>query len=176
MTEFGKAAELGVAIAVTVLVLGTILTTAGNYIEQVDSTSEWDNAILEADSSNYNVENDTVFIENDGTVVTDTVNISDKENVSFETSQLDGNSTVTVYDGSDSQVITSDLDGEDSFSGDIPDSVDEYYVEYTTGTSETSDVDSYETKEPSGDMVQYLQILIIGFIGIGILAMYGSLS
>lgn len=166
-----KTATIGVGIAVSVLVVAAMITAAGNYIENVDSTDEWNDAILDAESTNYNVADGVLNLENSGDVTTAAVSTVNKTNVTFEANSLNGTTTVTVYDSTDTSIASGTLSGEDTFTADIADSVDEYYVEFSTTTDETGEVDSYSTKEPSDGIADDLGLLVIGLIGVGLLFM-----
>lgn len=176
MSDMSEALKIPVGIAIAVMVMGAIFTSAGNYIENVDRTSEWNDAVIDAESTNYNIENGTLFLQNSGDVTTGEVDLTNKTNVTFEANSLNGTTTVTVYDGSDSSIATGTLSGEDTFTTDIADSVDTYYVEYSTATDATGEVDSYSTKEPSDGFAQHISLLIIGMIGLGVLIMWSKLG
>lgn len=167
--------KIGAAIVavVGVLLVSSISGVAANYIVQVDNNDEWTNEIVDADSSDYLVENDSVYLQSDTAVVhTEEVDVSSKSNVSINVDQLSGNTTVTVYDGTDTSLTSSDLTGEESFSYDLADSVDTYYLEITSNQVADSQVDEYNSKEPSDDLVGYFEIMIIALIGAAMLLMF----
>lgn len=168
----GDTAKIGVGMAIAVLVIAALITSAGNYIENIDSTQEWNDSV--ASGSNYEIANGSLNLENSGQVTTEAVNTSENSNVTFESASVNGTATVTVYDGSDTSVASGTLSGDDTFTAEIADSVDEYYVEYTTATDATAEIDSYSTKEPSDDVAENLGLLVIGLIGVGTLLMLGK--
>jgi hypothetical protein len=164
----------GVAGIVGILLITQISGVAANYIVQADSNEEWNNEIVDADSSDYLVENDSVYLQSDTAVVhTQEVDVSGNSNVSINVDQLTGNTTVTVYDGSDTSLTTGDLTGEQSFSYDLSDSVDTYYLEITSNQVDDSRIDEYNSKEPSDELIGWLEIMVIGMLGAVVLLMFG---
>lgn len=167
---------IGTAIGVVLaaMVVWNLAMSGGvsGYVENVESTADWDQAIDEANSNDYNVTNDTLVMGNNSNVQTVQASIGDISNATFEAEVKTGSVTVTIYDENDIQIFSGSGSGGDTITHDFASTDDQYYVEFVNQQSSDSEVDTYQVKGDEADSFGMFRVLIIALIGAGLIAVF----
>lgn len=171
-------ASVGIALFL-ILVSGVVMPSydkaQGIYdYEDVDTTAEWENAILSGSSTDYSVSNDTVTLtSSSATVVTDNISTDDHDTLTVDASHLSGDLTVTLYDEQDNSVTSKSTTGDTDVTLDVSNyTSSNYHLEWTSSTTSDAEIDSYavtgETSRDSTIQAFLLIAMLLFVIGIAV--------
>jgi hypothetical protein len=175
-----KWVEGGVAMAVFFLLAGVLILpnfaeTQGELdstIDEVFTTSEWEDVINTSASSDYTVSNDTVTLTgSSGVIQTEMQRIESHDRLEINVSHLAADTDVTVYNSNGTSVTSTTISGDTDATIEITDiSTDNYYVEYAASTATDSEVDGYTITafDQVDNQTQTLMYLVLLLFMVGI--------
>lgn len=143
--------------------------------EMVETTSEFNDAIVEASSSNFSVSNDVLTLTgNDGIVQTQEVTTSDEhDTLEVTVNQSQGDTAVTVYNGSGTSLTSETVTGDTETTVTVSNYTEaSYYLEFDSTSSTDSEVNSYEVDgvdQVSDDVSNLVYLmLVLALIGLAL--------
>jgi len=170
-----------VSVAVLFILLGAIVlpnfaNTQDNLVtdyEDVDTSIQWNDAIVDSQSSNFSVNGGTLTLTGDtGVIQTQTVETDTHDRFILEANQTQGDVKYSIYNASDDTVVkTSTLSGDTDVSVQVTDyNVDSYYVQLEATTTTDGLVESYMTYgeddiDPNVSILVYV-ILVLFLVGL----------
>lgn len=168
--------KFGVGAALAVAIIGTVMTSTGASptLEDVNVTSEWNDALDDTNSQNFTVNDALILDDADGLGTTNAVDVSDRSGVSGTVqTESDADVTFTVYDGNDTQLSQETITGQSETTFTVGDSVDSYYLEFSNNQASQSTIDAYTVESDETRFYTMLGVLVIGVIGAALIAMLG---
>lgn len=188
--DIGKSITLTVFVSVAFIILGSLVIpnyadatdyTTTSY-EDVNTSSEWTDAINSSQSSNYDVTNGLLTLTGDtGSVQTVAQSTDAHDRLVINVSHLTADTDIKVYDASDdTQLDSVSATGEETVTLQVNDySADSYYLTLDATTTTDAEVDGYisEGQDDVGDNEStflYL-VLILSLIGLG-LGLYSRMT
>lgn len=181
--EMGDMMKLAVGIGVFFILLGTLVIpnfqTTQDYVtqdyEDVDSSSEWTDAIDSSNSNNYEVVNGILNITSDAsTVTTNAVDTENHSRLVLNSEHIQGDVDVKLISNeTDSTLVTKSASGDTNLTLEASDyTEDAYYIEFTTTSTTDAEIDAYdvEGQDDVSDDVSILiyVVLLLFLVGIGL--------
>lgn len=172
-----KTIELVAAMAgLFILLSGIVVPQYANAQEPIqtnsisaDSQTSWESVINASGSSDYQITSDGLLnlTGNSGVAITDEVETtSNHSKVVVNVTNVQGDATVTLYDGADNSLASTTVSGSTTTSFETQDySADSYYVEFESTSTTDTHFDSFEayTQDPVDSTVSSLILIIMVF-------------
>lgn len=155
----------------TGMIWGSYQQAQGTYAyEQVTSTSAWESAINAGASSNYTISNDTLTLDADGDVTTNSVSTDEHDSFTVNSEHLSGDLTVELYDQNDTLLDSQTTSGDTSVELSVENyTADSYYLTWSNSGTGDAEVSEYSTEgltdrgtEVSSFLLIAMLLLVIG--------------